>query len=342
MNRTQIITKAFDKVTRSKSVHEAVLFVENLEGDFSLGLGYAGRDVDSPLYTASVGKLFTTACILVLQEQKQLALDGCLGDYFDKSVLDGLHIFRGVDYSRKLTISDLLFQTSGLPDWFEEGGLKMHMIQEDFYVSFEQKLTRTKELRPHFAPGTAKRAYYSDINFDLLGKIIENVTHMPLEAVFADYLFRPLGLTRTYQPTSENDFIPNIFYKNESLYRPNSILCCRGSGDCVSTARELMMFLKAFWGGTFFPKNVFQQLSEYRKLQRTMGPIYYGGGYMQIPLNTFLTFFMGKGELIGHSGSTGSFAFYYPLKNLYFVGDFNQLSNPALPIRLIMKLAMTT
>ena len=71
-----------------------------------------------------------------------------------------------------------------------------------------------------------------------------------------------------------------------------------------------------------------------------MGPIYYGGGYMQIPLNTLMTLFMGKGELLGHSGSTGSFAFYYPHNDLFFVGDTNQMAHPGLPIRLVMKLAM--
>jgi hypothetical protein len=71
------------------------------------------------------------------------------------------------------------------------------------------------------------------------------------------------------------------------------------------------------------------------------GPIYYGGGYMQIPLNSLLTLYLGKGELIGHSGTTGSFAFYYPHKDLYFVGDINQMANPAIPIRLVMKLAMS-
>jgi hypothetical protein len=28
-------------------------------------------------------------------------------------------------------------------------------------------------------------------------------------------------------------------------------------------------------------------------------------------------------------------------KDLYFVGDINQMANPALPIRLVMKLAMS-
>lgn len=68
-----------------------------------------------------------------------------------------------------------------------------------------------------------------------------------------------------------------------------------------------------------------------------MYPIQYGGGYMRISLNGLLTLFMGKGELVCH---TGSFAFYYPDKDLFLVGDVNQLANPALPIRLVMRLAM--
>ncbi|MNC81472.1 hypothetical protein D3C75_1346170 [compost metagenome] len=61
---------------------------------------------------------------------------------------------------------------------------------------------------------------------------------------------------------------------------------------------------------------------------------------MQIPLRSANTLFMGKGELLGHSGTTGSFAFYYPLKDLYMVGDLNQMAHPSYPIRLVMKLAM--
>jgi hypothetical protein len=101
-----------------------------------------------------------------------------------------------------------------------------------------------------------------------------------------------------------------------------------------------MIFIKAFFGGKLFNKSIFSCLSHYNKLQISMGPIYYGGGYMQIPLNGFVSFFMGKGELIGHSGSTGSFAFYYPSKELFFVGDVNQMADPSIPIRLSMQLAI--
>ena len=72
-----------------------------------------------------------------------------------------------------------------------------------------------------------------------------------------------------------------------------------------------------------------------------MSPIHYGAGYMKISLDGFVTLFMGKGELLGHSGSTGSFAFYYPASDLLFVGDVNQMAKPELPVRLVMQLAMS-
>ena len=340
MNKANTIETIFFKATRSKQIHEAVLLVENSQNNFSVNCGYGSKDIDSPLLMASVTKLFTTTCILILQEQKKLSLDQKIGVYFDKTILNGLHVYKGEDYSQQLTFSDLLFQTSGLPDWFEKGGIKMRATQMDFSITFEEKLAATKMLRPRFVPHSSAKAYYSDINFDLLGEIIENVSQMTLAEAYQHFIFKPLGLTKTYLPTSSNEFIPNIFYKNESLHRPNFIMCSGAHGGGVTTAEELMIFLKAFFNGYLFQKSVFQKLSLYRKLQMTMGPIYYGGGYMQIPMNGINTLFMGKGELVGHSGTTGSFAFYYPHKDLYFVGNLNQMANPSLPIRLVMKLAM--
>ena len=340
MDNTKIIEKEFNRITQSKLVQEAVLIVENTKGDFSQSLGFGGKNADSPLFMASVAKLFTTACILILQKQEKLSLNDPLGDYFEHSALNGLHIYKGNEYSHRLTISNLLFQTSGLPDWYEEGGAKKLVIKQDFSLSLEDKLEKTRKLSPHFAPASTPKAYYSDINFDLLGEIIEQVTQMPLNEVYQNFIFKPLGMDNTYLPTSEEDFFPKVYYKNQSLYRPKMILSGPASGACISTAYELLRFLKAFFGGGLFPKSIFDKLSDYKKLQWTMGPICYGGGYMQIPLGGLATLFMGKGELIGHSGSTSCAAFYYLQKDLYFVCDFNQMVSPGLPIRFALKLAM--
>ena len=338
MIKTEKIKAIFDNITRSKKIHESVLLIENTDGNYSVNFGYGGKDINTPFFIASVTKLFVTTCILILKEQKKLFLNSLIKDFINNEKLVGLHNFKGIEYSHKLTISDLLFQTSGLPDGLEEGGIIKSITQNDNEVSFEEVLNITKNITPKFKPG--KRAYYSDINFRLLCNIIENITGTPLAKVFQDFICIPLGLKNTYLPRKKDDFIPGIYYKEKSLYRQNYITSSYNY-DAISTAKELMFFLKAFWNGLLFPKNNFDTLSVFRKLKITMGPIFYGGGYMQIPLNNINTLFSGKGELLGHSGSTGSFAFYYPHKDLYFIGDVNQMANPELPIRLVMKLAMS-
>jgi CubicO group peptidase (beta-lactamase class C family) len=336
------IDKIFNKKTNSKQIHEAILYIENSSGNFSHSKGYGGKELDSPLLMASITKLFTTACILSLWEKGSLSLEDKLTKYFDDDTLSGLHIYKGNEYSFELTISDLLFQTSGLPDAFESGNISniYDTIKRDVFSTFEEGLASTKKQKPHFAPRTKKKAYYSNINFDILGEIIIKIIKLPLEEIYKQFIFEPLGLKKTYLPISDNDFVPKVYYKDELIYSPKIIMSSRASGGCITTARELMIFIKAFFNGVLFDKDIFYELSNYSKLQTSKGPINYGGGYMQIPLEGVTTLFMGKGELLGHSGSTGSFAFYYPNKDLFIVGDMNQMANPALPIRLIIQLAM--
>ncbi|MBM4763719.1 serine hydrolase domain-containing protein [Bacillus sp. B15-48] len=335
--------KLFTQTIKSKQIHECVLLVENTNGDFTYKNEYGGKDVDAPLLIASITKLFTTACILILREQGKLSLDDEVTEYFDSSTLSRLHIYKGQEYSSKLTIYNLLSQTSGLPDAFEEGknSLKKRVLGEDMQFTFDEMITLTKQLKPHFAPDSMKRAHYADVNFDLLGEIIETITDSSLEDVYQSLIFEPLGLVKTYLPKSEHDVVPSIYYRETAISRPKFIKSCRASGGVISTARELMIFIKAFFGGNLFKKDVFHQLKKYRKLQTSMYPIQYGGGFMRISLNGLPTLFMGKGELVGHSGSTGSFAFFYPDKELFLVGDANQLANPALPIRMAMRLAIS-
>lgn len=339
----QKLKKVFEVITNNKQIHESVLLIENCSGDFSYQLGYGGKKTDTPILMASITKLFTATCIFILKELGKLSLDDKISKYFQEDTLSGLHIYKGQEYSMSLTLSHLLFHTSGLSDAIEEGSnkSKKRAISKDIQMSFDETIMKTKQLNPHFAPDRGKRAHYANVNFDILGKIIEIVTDSTLEDVYKQFIFDPLGLENTYLPIDEDDFIPNVYYKDTAFYLPKTIRSIRASGGCISTARELMIFIKAFFGGSLFNKTVFHELAIHNKLQVAMSPIHYGAGYMKIPLGGLVTLFMGKGELLGHSGSTGSFAFYHPLSDLFFVGDVNQMANPALPVRLVMRLAMS-
>jgi len=325
----QMLERAFNSTVKNANIFEAVLYVENSSGDFSESFGYGGRDIDTPMWTASVGKLFTTACILILYQEGRLSLDDKLSMYFDEEELRGLHVYKGFDYSFDITVYDLLFQTSGLPAG--SGSL----ADDDMHFPFARIIYEVKKLTPNFAPNTRNRAYYANINFWILGEILEKVSGLPLADMYEQMIFSPLGMSNTYLAASEDDFIPHFYYGSEKLERPKRIISSGAAGGFVSTPRDLMIFSKSFWEGGLFDKNILEQIAVYRKLLPYFGPTYYGGGYMKISL------FPGKGEIIGHSGVTGSFAFYYPQMDLYFTGDFSQLKKPSAPVMFVMRLLMT-
>jgi len=325
------IQKAFNRAVKQSHIYEAVLYAEDSSGDFSYNIGYGGRDIDSPMLTASVGKLFTTACILILYGENIISLEDKLSQFLNEDELRGLHVYRGREYSFDLTIADLLFQTSGLPN------TSRTLSDEDTYISFNERLEAVKLISPHFAPNT-NAAYYANINFSILGEILERVTGIPLADAYNQMIFLPLGMNSTYLPVNENDYIPSFYNGDQNIHRPNNIISAGAAGGFVSTPRDLMLFIKAFWEGKLFDKSILEELAVYEKLKPYFGPVYYGGGYMQIASRGIYSLFMGKGGLIGHSGVTGSFAFYYPQNNLYFTGDFSQLQKPSAPYMMLMRL----
>lgn len=339
MSKNNGFEKVFDKTVASKQVHEGICYIENGPGDFLWSKGYGGKELETPLLMASITKLFTTTCIIKLLEGSKLKLTDKIVKYLDPETVEGIHIYRGTDYSAQLTIANLLFQTSGLPDWFLDGkgSYAKRMVSEDFSFSFDEVLQATKDLKPKFPPGTPRKAYYTDINFDLLGKIIGQVTALPLREVYEDFIVKPLKLKSTYLAEKESGPLPAVYYHNNRLQRDNFIKSIGASGGGISNAVELMSFLKAFWAGKLFDPSIFEVLAPSNRLQMSFYPVCYAGGYMRIEAGYP---FMAKTELLGHSGSTGSFAFYAPRQDLYYVGDVNQFASPAIPIRLVMKLAL--
>lgn len=334
----------FDKYIRTKKIFESVVLINNGTGETMFSKAYGEKTIDSPIVAASITKMFTAACIFTLiQQGYNITLNDSLLDFYEPAYLRGLHVYKGKDYSCELKISDLLYQTSGLADIYEEGkdNIKRQAIISDTFITFEKNIALTKEREAHFPPNYKANAHYADINYNILGDIIEKVTKCSLESVFEQYIFSKINMSEIYLPVSEKEYIPMVYYGDKQLYRPQFIMCSKASGGCITTTRDLMIFIQAFFRGELFDKKMLDS-KQYRKLQLSMCPIYYGSGYMRVKMGGVSTSFLGQGDLIGHSGSTGSSAFYYPNKELFFVGDFNQMKYPTLPIRFVMQLAMFT
>lgn len=335
------LDELFEETTKSSMIHECTMHVESGNGDFIWNQGYGGRTVDSIMNLASVTKLFTTACVVNLLQQGKLSLEDKLGKYFKQEILDGIHIYKGRDYSGELKVEHLLFQNTGFPDVFAVGkdNLNQRMQRGDFSVTFEEYVKIAREHKKKFAPGTKGKAHYSDLNFEMLGKIIEQIEGCSLHEAYKKYVFAPLGLRHTYLLDDGNDDCADMYYKNKVLHLPDLWRSIPACGGGMSTSREVMVFLKAFWGGALFDKNIFRQLRKFATIQYCPPLGQYGGGFVRLNISGIASLYQLKGELIGHMGGSGTFAYYYPEKDIYFVGDVNQFAQPGLTFILPLKLA---
>jgi len=358
-------TRSFDKlnqemedlvsglVEKDKSVRNCVLSVMKGDGSFSWSgaAGIARQDgqvpmtKDTPIYIASITKLYTATAIMRLYEKGELSLDDPMSRYLPDQLIRGIHVYKGKDYSLEITIKQLLSHTSGIADYYTEKPKRGKSLFDLFLQEPERSWTvdetiarARNALEPNFQPG--KDASYSDTNFQLLGKVIEAITGKPLHIVYEDFFFRPLGLKHTWLTGySEPQLAPytapaDIFYKDMNITKTRSNGAYWADGGIVSTAEEMTIFLKALKEGRIVSRDTLKLMHNWHKLQF---PLQYGYGTMYFKLPWFIDMVMKVPPIWGHSGSTGSFLYYSEDLNLYMAGSINQVDSKIKPFRLMGK-----
>lgn len=156
-------------------------------------VGEAGEN--SLFDVASLTKIATATQILHLIEKGKLSLQ--------ERALDALPALQSDMFLAKrfdsITLYQLLTHTSTLPAWYP-----FYSRQgEDFYAVLKYALQRTEP---------TEGMVYSDLNFMLLGKIIEQVQGKALEACLQQDLVKPLGLgNMTYLPDKSRSIVPSCY-----------------------------------------------------------------------------------------------------------------------------------
>ena len=340
MNDTaQKLQAIIDKESQKANTHGVFLGVQSADGQVNFQ-GAAGEATpDSPYFIASVTKMFTATVIMQLLDEERLDLDAPIIDYLPGNLLNGIHVYKGTDYSHQLKVYQLVHQTSGLADYFE-GNLDEDFKQNrDTNYSVEDVVAIVREMSPVAAPDSGK-SHYSDTNYQLLGAIIEAVTGRSLAEVFQARIFDKLGLADTYlfdrnQPHGNPNPLP-LYFKDLRLDLPMALTSERGAGGVVSTLADSLRFLGGYFDGELFDSRHLAHMQQWNAL---FFPMQYGYGLMRFKLPRWMTLFRDTPELIGHSGSTGSFAFYAPRDKLYMAGTFNQFEKPSRPFNFMLKVA---
>jgi CubicO group peptidase (beta-lactamase class C family) len=301
----------------------------------------AAMTPDTPYFIASITKTFTAAIVMQLHQEKSIDLEAPISAYLPGSLTHGIHIYQGTDFSERIKVAELVSQTSGLADYEGDkvrGGRSVIddlKTGHDRAISTPEALEIVRGLAPHYAPGTPGKANYSNTNYRLLGAIIEMITGKSMAANFSERVCTPLGLQRTYlfdwtAPRSEAA-PATIYLKDVPAHVPQYLSSNVSDGGLVSTASECVIFLRAFFEGQLFNQTFLEQMMTWNKI---FFPLRYGYGLM----NFRLPWFLGQPQFIGHSGSTGSFAFVCPARSIYLAGTINQIAAPAKPFFLMSNL----
>jgi CubicO group peptidase (beta-lactamase class C family) len=132
---------------------------------------------------ASITKQFTAAAILLLEQDGKLKVSDKLSRYVPE-----------LPQADRVTLYQLLVQTSGLPDYAEDpSGSKTKSVAR----TPEEMLAWIRNLTPSFLFRSGSRWGYSNSNYALLGLVAERVSQRPLAAFFKERLFVPARLTST-------------------------------------------------------------------------------------------------------------------------------------------------
>jgi len=202
IEKSRTLQAILDKSTDGKKIFGISFAIK--KGEYTWSGSSGNIAIDQHYFIASTTKLFTTAILLNLQSNGKIGLEDKISSYLDSAVLNGLHIYKGKEYSSELTVQHLLAHTSGLPDYFQNKGADGKRLDDaifggnDQHWTFEQAIERTKAMKPLFVPGTKGKAHYSDANFQLLGRIIENSTGKSYAKNCEELLLSPLQLSHTY------------------------------------------------------------------------------------------------------------------------------------------------
>lgn len=167
-------------------------------------VGAADREGRQPLRHDAIFRIFsmtkpiTCVVVMMLVEAGLITLDQSVAELV--AGWDRLTVLGAQDAVANVRILDLLRHTSGLTyHWanrtavdqaYRSAGISDYRLG----IDLDSVMDRLASAPLEFEPG---RHWNYSISVDVLGHIIERVTGKPLDQVFAEWVFRPLGMSDT-------------------------------------------------------------------------------------------------------------------------------------------------
>ncbi|MEU2672923.1 serine hydrolase domain-containing protein [Streptomyces sp. NPDC007164] len=282
-----VVRQSLNALVREGGMPAALASVKDRDGrtrTYTAGVGdlatHAPVPVDGQVRIGSNTKTFTAVVVLQLVGEGRIGLDDDIDTY-----LPGLVRGKGID-GRRITVRQLLQQTSGLPNY-------SNYLGDDVRYYTPRELLATALRHPaDFDPGKSWK--YSNTNYVLAGLIVEKVTDRPLAKEIDRRVIKRIGLRHTYFPAPGDASIrephPHGYYR-ESADAPLRDITeidpswAWAAGQLISTGSDLNRFFGALLAGRLLPPAQLAQMRSTVPAEATFGPgARYGLGLVSRPL----------------------------------------------------------
>lgn len=267
--------------------------------------------LDTVFDLASLTKPIATATsVMQLIESEKLKLNEPIATYFPEFAQNG---------KDGITVFHLLTHQSGL---IPDNPLK------DYQDGPAKAWERICGLEPLAKPG--ERFLYSDVNFIVLGKLIEKVTGQSVHEYSGEHIFRPLGMTETgYLPGEELRRRAAVTQEREGrwmrgeVHDPRAYLLegVAGHAGLFSTASDLAVYAQMMIElGTYQGIKILNE-STAREMTKAY-PV--PGGFRGLGWDKKSSYSINRGDLFsetafGHGGFTGTAIWIDPDQELFVI-----------------------
>jgi CubicO group peptidase (beta-lactamase class C family) len=226
-------------------------------------------EVDDIFRIASMTKPITAVAAMILYDEGKFQLDDPVSKYIPE--FGNLEILKRINYddstflsypaTKPMTIRHLFTHSSGLFYGFDNDSLAILLTKAGVSEGFEERdillednVKRLAKLPIMHEPG---ERYTYGVGIDVLGRLVEIWSGMPLDKFFSEKIFNPLGMkdTHFYLPEEKYSRLVPVYMSTDSGVAltdyPNILYPVRGAkkflsggADLSSTAYDYYLFCR--------------------------------------------------------------------------------------------------
>ncbi len=262
-----------------KNFNGIVLVATDGKIDYLNGIGISNRQTGTTMNAktkfkiASITKTFTAVLVLQLHQQGKIDLNVPFGKYYPT--------YKG-DAKDKVTIQQLLTYSSGIPNAVENLHLKPYQLP----LTLDEFIDQYCSEKVAFTPG--EKSNYSNTEYTILHKIIENVSKTSFSSLLQENILNPLQMKNTGMLHAKdiiaglsNSYTLEASTNQITAEEPYFIENYFGSAAMYSTVEDLLTFNNALLNNRLLNASTTNLLLQPNKQLdgATLGGLWYSDGY---------------------------------------------------------------